>query len=244
MRTVILRQGSSGPFVRDLQLALNTRLNPSPNLQLSGVFAPQTERALTAFQRANWLEEDGIAGPCTLDVLYETETQPPILHPVPYIPQNTAAGGWAAATAMLVNTSSARVQNATPTHLLTSQGALPTQNSLGDGALMLQIFAKWHGLQFFAAQSWSVGALIGKVRQSPVMVSMLSRSHAPPRLPDLSGKYLVVVGARGSHTADGRSTTLRIFDPDPAHSDGVFSLTYTTVLRHAPHAAYGIFTRA
>ena len=69
MRNVIVRSGSSGQSVRELQIALNNRLNPSPNLIINGLFTPQTERAVLAFQRSNWLEMDGIAGPCTLDAL-------------------------------------------------------------------------------------------------------------------------------------------------------------------------------
>ena len=77
MRNVVLRPGSSGPFVRDLQLALNNRLNPSPNLIVNGLVTSQTQTALRSFQRANWLEEDGIAGPCTLDAIYDTEAMRP-----------------------------------------------------------------------------------------------------------------------------------------------------------------------
>ena len=82
-------------------MALNSRLNPSPNLIINGLFTPQTERAVLAFQRSNWLEMDGIAGPCTLDALYGTESAPMILHNVLYLSQPTPTTCWAAATAML-----------------------------------------------------------------------------------------------------------------------------------------------
>ncbi len=60
---VILRQGDRGMLVLILQYALrNAGYDPGP---LDGIFGRRTYNALIAFQRANRLTADGIAGPRT-----------------------------------------------------------------------------------------------------------------------------------------------------------------------------------
>jgi hypothetical protein len=53
----VLRRGSTGPAVRDLQRLLQ--------IKVDGSFGPQTETAVKDFQRANHLKVDGIVGPKT-----------------------------------------------------------------------------------------------------------------------------------------------------------------------------------
>jgi cytoskeletal protein RodZ len=60
----VLRAGSSGPGVTQLQLAL-TELGYAPGAA-DGKFGPATTQAVTAFQQAEGLTEDGIAGPTTI----------------------------------------------------------------------------------------------------------------------------------------------------------------------------------
>jgi hypothetical protein len=62
----VLRQGASGPKVRDVQNAL--RVGGFP-LQLDGEFGPATDRALRAFQAKHGLTADGVVGPKTWAVL-------------------------------------------------------------------------------------------------------------------------------------------------------------------------------
>ncbi|NLX19757.1 MAG: hypothetical protein GXY53_10840 [Desulfobulbus sp.] len=57
----IVRRGAEGPWVVQLQKALNIRAD--------GRFGPKTEAALKAFQRENGLEPDGIAGRLTYRAL-------------------------------------------------------------------------------------------------------------------------------------------------------------------------------
>lgn len=55
----ILQKGSTGHGVREVQRKLN--------LAIDGVFGPNTEKALKAWQKQHGLVADGIAGPNTLD---------------------------------------------------------------------------------------------------------------------------------------------------------------------------------
>ncbi len=65
----MLRNGSSGPEVEELQRALLRKgINPGP---ADGVFGPKTEEAVRRFQERAGLESDGIAGPKTMAALEE-----------------------------------------------------------------------------------------------------------------------------------------------------------------------------
>lgn len=248
MRNVVLRPGSSGPFVRDMQLALNSRLNPSPNLIVNGVMTAQTELAVRAFQRANWLEEDGIAGPGTLDALYNTEAAAPILHNVTYVSQPTATTCWAAATAMLKNATVGVIQMGTPQRLLNLQGSLINESERGQRLAVHTAFALIHGLTYRPPQSWPVSSLISMLQRGPVMMELLWRPGSYRQGNGSAGHYVVVVGTRGSHAADGNSTTLRIYDPLPVNQrggqgGGIYSVTYAAMLHRMPLATFGVFTR-
>jgi len=65
--TTLLQLGDRGPAVERLQVRLR-REGYSPG-RIDGVFGPQTERAVQAFQRANDLRVDGVAGRETLTAL-------------------------------------------------------------------------------------------------------------------------------------------------------------------------------
>jgi peptidoglycan hydrolase-like protein with peptidoglycan-binding domain len=67
----MLRSGSRGPEVEDLQRALMRKgINPGP---IDGAFGPKTEDAVRRFQERAGLVADGIAGPKTLGALEEKE---------------------------------------------------------------------------------------------------------------------------------------------------------------------------
>lgn len=242
MRQAILRPGSSGPFVRDLQLALNSRLNPSPRLMVNGMYDAPTGRAVRAFQIANWLEEDGIAGLCTLDAVYETEQHAPILHNVRMLAQPTATTCWAAATAMIKGATVQVIRMGTPANLLSTDGALLNESERGARLTLHRDYARIHGLTYHPPQSWSVSGLIAMLGRGPLMVEMLHDPRAYRRGRGSGGHYYVIVGARGSHGPDGRSTTLRIYDPSPANRGDIFSWSYSTLLRQMPLGTYGIMT--
>ena len=62
-----LQQGSQGPYVEMLQLAL-TRADTNPGF-IDGVFGRMTNRAVILFQKRNGLTPDGIVGPKTADAI-------------------------------------------------------------------------------------------------------------------------------------------------------------------------------
>lgn len=62
-----LRPGDRGENVRQLQGIL--RLAGYYDGEIDGSYGPQTTGAVKAFQAANGLEEDGVAGPKTLEAL-------------------------------------------------------------------------------------------------------------------------------------------------------------------------------
>ena len=64
--TTLLREGSRGPAVSDLQAQLNAK---GASLDVDGIFGPQTEAAVRAFQEAHGLQVDGIVGPETRNAL-------------------------------------------------------------------------------------------------------------------------------------------------------------------------------
>lgn len=68
-RTVLLRMGSAGPLVKNLQAALNARLDAG--LTIDGDFGPSTFEAVTAFQSTRFGPEadDGIVGAATAEAL-------------------------------------------------------------------------------------------------------------------------------------------------------------------------------
>lgn len=72
----VLRQGSTGPAVVQLQtLLLSAGFNPGP---IDGIFGPKTEAAVLAFQGSKNLVQDGIVGPLTWTALgANCTTSPP-----------------------------------------------------------------------------------------------------------------------------------------------------------------------
>ena len=61
----VIKKGSIGPEIKGIQFRLNTRLKPSPKLNVDGNFGPKTETAVIRFQRETGLAADGIVGPKT-----------------------------------------------------------------------------------------------------------------------------------------------------------------------------------
>lgn len=64
-RLPVLRASSRGHHVENLQRLLNTRLDPSPRLDIDGLFGPLTRQAVLAFQKGAAIAVDGVVGNVT-----------------------------------------------------------------------------------------------------------------------------------------------------------------------------------
>lgn len=65
MSTVLLKLGSSGTKVMDLQRVLNHVVPEAPSLKVDGIFGAKTRDRVVAFQRKRALTADGVVGPVT-----------------------------------------------------------------------------------------------------------------------------------------------------------------------------------
>lgn len=87
----LLRYGSRGPAVRELQARLNSWLVNCaqlgfPPLVIDGIFGPLTRRMVRTFQHAEGLRADGIVGPLTWGRLLGSRPSPVPLSPQPTPP--------------------------------------------------------------------------------------------------------------------------------------------------------------
>ena len=73
---VILREGMTGPSIRQVQERLNI-LGANPQLSEDGIFGPRTATAVRAFQQQRGLNVDGIVGPITWNALFGAVPPPP-----------------------------------------------------------------------------------------------------------------------------------------------------------------------
>jgi peptidoglycan hydrolase-like protein with peptidoglycan-binding domain len=70
----VMRTGSKGQEVKDLQTRLSALGFYSG--KIDGEFGPGTKEAVTAFQKANGLEADGIVGEETRELLFSVNAKP------------------------------------------------------------------------------------------------------------------------------------------------------------------------
>ncbi|NEX23079.1 hypothetical protein G3480_22735 [Thiorhodococcus mannitoliphagus] len=61
----LIRTGSNGALVRDLQSVINLVQRPAPTLTVDGIFGPKTYAAVITFQGRSALKADGLVGPLT-----------------------------------------------------------------------------------------------------------------------------------------------------------------------------------
>jgi hypothetical protein len=226
--------GASGPFVRDLQLALNARLSPSPNLVVNGSFNEQTKEAVLAFQEANWLHLNGHCEQATLDCLYGAEAHAPIQHNLRFQGSPIPGAGWAAMLAMLRGTKALAVVSNTPADL----AAAYTDRTSSISAEARQTLARLHGVTLHPGLGLTVSRLVEALRQGPVGLERLSDL---PGRGKTASRFVVAAAARGSHGADGAATTLRIYDPE--QQIAIYSQSYAGLLRSQPGTRFVMFTR-
>ena len=66
---ILLKMGSAGNDVRNLQEMLNLVVSTSPKLNTDGIFGPKTQARVLQFQKNSGLQADGVVGPITRDAL-------------------------------------------------------------------------------------------------------------------------------------------------------------------------------
>jgi len=64
-----IRKGQSNQLVTRLQILLNQKLTPSPNLKIDGDYGINTYNMVVQFQKVNKLESDGVVGMKTWNAL-------------------------------------------------------------------------------------------------------------------------------------------------------------------------------
>ena len=243
MTDQLLRRGSQGQAVRDLQDDLNRALVPNPNLVADGAFGSRTDAAVRAFQSQRRITSDGLVGPVTRCVLRGGPRRPPTIHMVRLIPQPTDSTCWAAATAMLKNSTTQAIIAATPAHLVNTSGGTPNFSNSADNVTGNQQFARAHGLRYNAPQSWSVAGFVGMVQHSPVMVSMLWRPGEYAAGRGSSGHRMVIYGIDSDGDPTGLGTLLHIHDPWAPNVGKTYQISYNRQINEVPLFTYGTFTR-
>ncbi len=239
----ILRQASRGEDVRVVQNALNRKLVPSPKLTPDGIYGGMTAAAVKKYQAANWLVEDGIAGPCTQNALLDKETYKPILHVLPFIPQPTDTTCLAASTAMMTNSNVPAVIAKTPPDMIGSSGGLKNSSGSDQAIVTGTAYGKIHGLKCHPPMSWMVSALRTQIQTSPMMWDMLWNAAEYAAGNASPGHMVVIVGMRGDDQPDGKGTTLRVFDPWAPNVGKKYSVGYFKWMQEVPTRTYRIFTK-
>jgi peptidoglycan hydrolase-like protein with peptidoglycan-binding domain len=244
MTSSLPRMGSNGPAVVALQNALNLALSPSPGLVADGAFGPKTDRAVRTYQAQRRIRVDGVVGPITQCVLRGAPRRPlPTIHSVQRIPQPTPSTCWAAAAAMMKDSTPQHIIDRTPDHLKSSSGGTPNFSETADNVTGNQEFARVHGLNYYAPQSWSVSGLAGLVTRSPVMVSLLWNVGEYTAGRGSSGHRMVIFGIDTDNDPTGSGTLLHIHDPWVPNVGKTFQKSYYALVNETHCFTYAVFTR-
>ena len=239
----LYRRGSRGTEVGECQNALNLKLRPSPGLTADGIFGGKTDAAVRAFQRQAGLVPDGVIGPNTHAALMTTDAYPPIMHRLRFIPQPTNTTCWAAATAMMKNTTVQAIINKTPASMIARDGGLLNHSEGNDHVTGGQAYGQVHGLRYHAPQSHSVRGFRDIVARSPVMLNMLWRPGTFAAGTGSPGHMVVVVGIRGDADPVGKGTILHIYDPWAPRRGNRETVTYFKKANETPLFTFGMYTR-
>ena len=236
MDVEVLRTGSRGVFVEELQRLLNKKLPHRTPLEPDGIFGSLTRQAVIAYQRAQWLTPDGVVGPCTWSALKDWET----IHidwPVRLIPQPTEDTCWAAATGMLLN----RGGPVRAPAGMDVDGGLLNDSGTNDAANMTR-FARAFNLTLVHGQSWTVAGFAQLMRaRGPLMLNILWNDRAYASGRDSPGHMVVVSGMRGVEMPN--AATLRVHDPAPVGRGTIDAVIYGPYMRRYPTSTYQILHR-
>lgn len=236
---MILRKGSKGKSVSDLQSLLNRKLSPSPNLKADGDFGQKTHKAVVQFQYNNWLVPDGIVGSCTWNCINGNEKYA-VLHPVGLVPQPNAFTCWAAATAMLLGQPTPVVLPDSLKKLLDSEGGLLNDSELNNPVNVIE-YCNYFKLKRHDGQSYLPDGLFDLLKRKPIMVNWLLDVDSYRRGVGSRGHMVVITGIRGN--GDPSATTIRINDPEPVGSGSVRSYNYAEIMRNNPAFSYHFYQK-
>jgi len=231
-----LRLGSNHSLVSELKRYLNYRLTPGPNLPINNHFDIQTKYAVQNFQQREWLVVDGIVGDATWNALREVEEFNVLRPPAHHVPQPDGTTCWAASTGMLLGRSSPATA---PASMRASDGGLLNDSEANDQAVTGQ-YARLYGLTLLAGQSWLPSGLAELLRNhGPLMINVLWSVRGFVSGAGSSGHMIIIAGIRGTDTA----ATVRIYDPWPPGTGGIYSRGYARLMRDIPAATYQIYHR-
>jgi hypothetical protein len=237
----LLRLGSSGPEVAEIQDELNEALIPSPKLVSDGKFGTLTQQAVIRFQKENWLVADGIVGPCTRCALDESEEFVVLRPPAKLIPQPDSTTCWAASTAMLTNRTVAEVIAKSKAAGIDIDGGL-SNDSEGMYYANTQLLAKTFNLTLRYPMSWLPQALAQLMENhGTLMMDTLWNVGDYTAGRGSPGHMRIIAGMRGDGTGEG--TTVLLYDPWAPNVGKIESVIYGPFIRRDPASTYQIFHR-
>jgi hypothetical protein len=252
--SAILRIGSVGPAVSDLQTKLNKKCNPSHGLVVDGIFGKLTDAAVRAFQVQAKLSVDGDVGPLTnaaLDAAPDNgggKVVPPplhtnIMHQVNFIPQPTNTTCWAASTAMMTNSVVPVVIMLTPNDMIASDGGLKNSSGSDQAIVTGTRYGNIHNLRCYPPMSWSLEMMTDVLRRSPLMFDMLWNASDYVAGKGSPGHMIVVCGMRGDGDPVGLGTELYVQDPWPPNVGKKSWVNFNKWLNEVPTRTYRVFER-
>ena len=241
--TATLRNGSVGFDVALLQLQLNLRSSPGPDLEVDGSFGPRTGAAVAAYQRRAGLVVDGIAGPKTMQSLARGAAVTAVNHKVEHIAQPTRTTCWAAATAMITGSNVPSVRARTPATMLASDGGLANSSESDQAVVTGSRYGNLHGLRCHAPMSWSVKGLLDALQRSPLMLDMLWNTSDYTQGKGSPGHMVIVSAVVSGDSAMGNRTHLLVLDPWPERRGRMRWVEYQRWMLEVPTRSYRVFER-
>ena len=238
-----LRNGSRGFDVVVLQVQLIAKNSPNLRLKVDGAFGPITQAAVISFQRRMGLSPDGTVGPLTHAALAQGLVLTTANHNVTHIAQPTPTTCWAASTAMMTHSTVAAVRAKTPDEMIAPDGGLRNSSGSDQAVVTGTRYGSFHGLRCSAPMSWSVSALVGALRQSPLMFDMLWNSAEYAQGNSSPGHMIVISAVVSDNNPAGVGTYLLVLDPWPTHVGKISWVEYGTWINQVPTRTYRVFNR-
>ncbi len=158
-------------------------------------------------------------------------------HEVPLIPQTTRYNCWAAATAMLANSSIPAVTIRTPRDLIGPNGDLQNFSNRTDWITGVRKFAQAHRIQVASPMSWNERALHKQLSYGPIMFEMLYEESRLGTAKGSEGHMVVVYGIEPGKNG----STIYFNDPDPTGKGALRFISYRQWAAQMPALTYRVF---